>query len=653
MTEFRARIGVQAIGFLTLGFLTLALGVGAHATVTSIDITSGSQAKTDSACVAPIPFFNTLDCSYNESDPTGFAPDVWQGPTGGSAVYYLDGDSPFKQTGDTTVAPEEGDPLSVELAITGTINIEDNGTPCTADDTIGGELILQAGTRAFDGGQGALGEESWGDDDIKFPWPLTAVDSAAANGQGGCDYVIASAGFPDRLVEAAAPNRLYPVDAGVDDAGFWEGPSLVGIVTVEGNVGMSVTVTVGGGWSCVEGGTATGACDEGTGLNDGGSHFKGTREILETVMVSISTDGSGDIVSGEIFANNESAIFNVPPFPFNSWDGTRWEFTGTCGTCTLARDDNYEVVIGATDVILDIGANDSTSLVDPSSAIITVPTDKGGAAAINDSPGPIAAITATYTPLGGPHVETFTYEVSDSADQQATAVVTIDVVLDTIPVANDVTLTLDTVGVDPASLTGQFNGLTDNENLPGNNGVVTTDNASANGTDSTDGTNVTYVPNGNFFTGSDSFVYTITDDQLDTDDGTVTVNIPDATPGTPDEAAVTDENIPVDIPISPTLGNGAVDQHQFTISHDASSGICLMNTAHDTVTYTPNAEFFGDDSCTYTVADGDGTSSDGVITITVNEIDDVVIKLPGGTALGPWTLVLLLGLPLLRRRRHS
>jgi len=412
---------------ITQVLLMLVLGAGAHATQSNIDITTGSQAKTDSACITPIPFFNGLDCSYNESDPTGFAPGPgkWQGPTA-TASYYLVGDSPFVISGVGT-APVPGDPLKAELAITGTLNIEDNGTPCTADDTIGGELILGAGTRAFDGGQGALGEESWGDGDIKFLLPVTTVDSAAGNGQGGCDYVIASAGFPPRIQEAAGAQRLYPVDAIVDAVGFYVAPSPVGIASItEGNVGIAATVTVGAGWSCVDSGIGD-PCDESTVFNDGGPHFKGTRDVLETLLVSISTDGSGDIVSGEIFATNESKFFAVPPDPYNSWDGTRWTFTGACSYCKLASDDNYEVVIGATDVILDIGANDSSLLFDPTFVTITVPTDQGGAAAINNSPGPIANITATYTPLAGPYVETFTYEVDDGVNPPATAVVTIDV----------------------------------------------------------------------------------------------------------------------------------------------------------------------------------------------------------------------------------
>ena len=388
----------------------------------NIDITSGSQAMVDAACVAPIPFFNGEDCSYNESDPTGFAPGpgVWSGPTV-AASYYLLGDSPFIRVGVGT-APESGDPLKAELAITGSINIDESGSANCADDTIAGELVLGAGTRAFDAGQGAIGEESWGDGDIKFPLPTTTVDSAVTNGDGGCDYIIASDGFPTRIREAGGAQRLYPVDA-ISTIGFYAAPSPSGMASIsEGNVGMEVTVSVGAGWSCVGNGIGD-SCGPGV---SGGPQFGGMRGILETVLVSISTNADGDITSGEIYANNESKIFNINPDPYNSWDGTRWEFAGACNNCKLASDDNYEVVVGAVNVELDIGANDSPQLVDPTTVTITVPQDQGGTVVIMNSPGPIGNISASYTPASGfTGLETFTYQVEDSFGAKDTAVVSV------------------------------------------------------------------------------------------------------------------------------------------------------------------------------------------------------------------------------------
>jgi hypothetical protein len=638
----------RTLAVLSIYFL-LALSVVVNATEIINDVT-GNQSAVDAACVAPIPFFNGEDCSYNETDPTGFAPGpgVWAGPTV-AAWYYLPGQSPGVDS-----PPSAGDPAD-ELSLTGTITIDDKDSVDCADDTITGEVILGAGTRAFGGGQGAFGEESWGDGDIKFPWAETGVDTGAANVGGGCDYVIASAGYPPRIEEAAAPNRLYPVNAS-SFVGFYVAPSPVGIAFVtEGNAGVQIEVTVGAGWSCVQNGVGA-ACDEGAGLNLGGAHFKGTREILETVLFSISTNGAGNITNGEMYANNESKIFNVAPNPYNSWDGTRWVVTGQCTDCSLVSPDFYSVLVDSANNILDIGANDSDSLIDPTAVTVTQAPDQAGTAIINGSPGDIKLITADYTPAAAfQGTETFQYTADDNDSLPATATVTIEVVPDTIPVAGDLNMDLDTVGVDPATLTGQIDALVA-PNDPGNNGTVdnVTAPANGNGVSSTDGTNVIYEPNGSFFSGTDNFDYTIIDDQSDEDTGTVTVNIADASPTASGGSGVTDQGVAVDIPISVTPGNGSLAQHSASISADAANGTCTLNAAVDILTYTPDAEFFGDNACTYTVMDGDGSTADGVVTITVNEVDDVVIKLPGSNALGPWTLaLLLLGLPLVRRRRKA
>lgn len=645
MTEIRARIVAQAIGFLML-----AMGATAHAVEANIDITSGAQSLVDGACVAPIPFFNGLDCSYNSTNPTGSVITGWQGPLTG-ASYYAVGDSPYVQVGVGT-APTDGDPLKAELPVTGTIDIEDNGTPCDADDTIAGNIILGAGTRAFAGGPGENGEETWGAGDIQFPFAAITVDSATVNGAGGCDYEIASAGFPPRLQEAAGAMRLYPVDVSVDAPGFWVAPSPVGMAEVsEGNAGVMVTVTVGPGLTCTDNTGGGGAC-----ANDG-SHFGGTRAILESFLVSISTDGNGDVTLGQIYANNEAKIFNVPPDPFNSWDGPRIEFQGQCQNCKLARDDNYEVIVGTPTIDLNIGANDSAILTNPT-VTITTPPDPGSSAMINGSGGAINAVTATYVPagtLGAGDTDSFVYEADDTVNPVSSAVVTINIVNDENPVANPVTLTLSTVGVDPSSLTGQFNALTDSGNSAGNGGTVSNVTAAGNGTSDTDGTNVTYVPNATFFSGTDTFMYTIDDPVTltppDTATGTVTVNIADASPTASNGNADTDGGVPVDVAITVGPGNGTIAQHTVAITSDATGGTCVLNGANDTVTYTPDDDFSGDDECTYTITDADGSAIAGLISLFVNESN--VTKKPGGNAIGPWALVMLLALPLLRRRRYS
>ena len=73
MTKFRALLGA-----LATGTLILAITQPVYAATSENDIT-GSQTPVDGACVAPLPFFNGQDCSYNESNPTTFGT-FWLGP---------------------------------------------------------------------------------------------------------------------------------------------------------------------------------------------------------------------------------------------------------------------------------------------------------------------------------------------------------------------------------------------------------------------------------------------------------------------------------------------------------------------------------------------------------------------------------------------
>ena len=79
MTKSRACLSALAAGIFLLAVVPVAYSQNV------IDITNGTQSKSDAACVAPIPALNLLDCSYDASDPIG-GTTAWQGPTRGAAL---------------------------------------------------------------------------------------------------------------------------------------------------------------------------------------------------------------------------------------------------------------------------------------------------------------------------------------------------------------------------------------------------------------------------------------------------------------------------------------------------------------------------------------------------------------------------------------
>jgi hypothetical protein len=290
------------------------------AAVESIYSVSGSHSSVENACVGPIPLFIGLDCSYDASNPTLFPVAGWAGPRF-SVGYYPIGSSPGPFG---TPAVNDGK-LSPEIMASSSITINDNGTFCDLDDTIAINLIFAAAARNFTAGPGARGEESWGDGDLMFQISPTPVNSATGNLNGGCDYTIATAGMPP-LLERSDGFGSYPVEEGSWSTGFFLNPSLIGMASFEGvpNIGVAISVLTGASYACVE--NSPGPCDTGS---DGANNFRGSRATINNALVSVATDSLGNITAGRIFDNNESKVFQVPPDPFNSWDGGVIDFSGT------------------------------------------------------------------------------------------------------------------------------------------------------------------------------------------------------------------------------------------------------------------------------------------------------------------------------------
>ncbi len=127
-------------------------------------------------------------------------------------------------------------------------------------------------------------------------------------------------------------------------------------------------------------------------------------------------------------------------------------------------------------------------------------------------------------------------------------------------------------------------------------------------------TNVTYTPNTNY-TGSDSFKYTITDENGTSTEATVTITISAPTPPTAVADAVSvmvNETKNINVLANDTSGSGAFDY--VTVVANPSNGIAVVNP-DNTVTYTPNSNYAGSDSFQYNVTNIHSLTSN---TVTVS-----------------------------------
>jgi hypothetical protein len=159
---------------------------------------------------------------------------------------------------------------------------------------------------------------------------------------------------------------------------------------------------------------------------------------------------------------------------------------------------------------------------------------------------------------------------------------------------------------------------------PANGTVTIDDNGTPN--DPTDDI-LTYIPDPDF-NGTDSFDYTVCNTAGDCSTATVTVEVLPIVDAI-DDAVATLEDTPVtidilandnDIPTSGTLtltepSNGTVEIDDNGTPDDPSD---------DTVVYTPDLNYNGTDSFTYTLCDDAGNCSTATVTIVVQPVDDEI-----------------------------
>ncbi|MFV1873328.1 MAG: Ig-like domain-containing protein [Oleiphilus sp.] len=271
-------------------------------------------------------------------------------------------------------------------------------------------------------------------------------------------------------------------------------------------------------------------------------------------------------------------------------------------------------VLENTSVNINVLENDSDANGDDLS--VTNASALNGVAIINTDG------SLTYTPdqnFSGE--DTINYEVSDGQGGIATTTVSVTVLPgndDPIAVADTATLLEDTSRV--------ISVLNNDSDTDGDS--LTIDNASAvNGavTINGDGT-ITYTPDANF-NGSDTISYSIIDGQGGTASATVAVSVnpENDEPIAVADTASTQEGSSVVIDV---LDNDSdIDGDSLTVdSASALNGSVTVN-ADGTITYTPDVDFSGSDTISYSIIDGNGDSASSTVAVMVNEYNEEPIAL--------------------------
>jgi len=138
-----------------------------------------------------------------------------------------------------------------------------------------------------------------------------------------------------------------------------------------------------------------------------------------------------------------------------------------------------------------------------------------------------------------------------------------------------------------------------------------------NGSLSGAGPDLKYTPNPNF-NGSDSFTYIVNDGRLDSDPATVSITVTSVNdpPVAERHDATTQQGKPVTIDVLRKSSDSDNDSLTVAAVTQGTNGSVAINE-DNTLTYTPDANFYGTDAFTYTISDGKNGTDTAMVNVTV------------------------------------
>jgi len=338
-------------------------------------------------------------------------------------------------------------------------------------------------------------------------------------------------------------------------------------------------------------------------------------------ITGIATDpanGSVSISGDNILYTPNADFFGTDTFEYSATDGTfsgtalvTVSVSGTQDPPIAVNDPNGSVAEDSSDTSIDVLSNDS-DLDGDTLMVLSVESAANGTPAVAGD-----MLSVEYTPNADfSGTDTFTYTITDGNGGTDTATVTVNVsAVNDDPVAIDDSATVDedTSGNSIAVLANDNDGVDSGETL-----TVTAASDPANGTTVVvAGSTVAYTPDADYF-GADSFTYTITDGNGGSATATVNVTVT----GTPDAPVAVNDNpsvdeLSTDNLLTVTINDSDVDGDLLTVTAvgTPSNGTATVDASG--VLYTPNTDFIGTDTFTYTISDGTGLTDTATITVDV------------------------------------
>jgi gliding motility-associated-like protein len=572
----------------------------------------------------------TISILGNDNDPDGGilgTPSIVSNPTNGTVV--VNGDGTITYTPNNNYVGND----------TLTYAVCDNGTPVICDTatviiTIGAvndapyaeniEALSPVNTPVSVNVGAATGDPE--NNPLTYTYDLSAAPAGTVVTETGNGTIIVTppAGFSGTITipYSVCDNSIYPVNVLCDTATI-----TVTIVDTTGTANNPVIAN-----------------------NDNAVTLVGTPVTVNPLANDFDVDGdvlsvtplTGGPNNGTVTVNADGTITYTPNTGFEGFDTIPYQVcdNGNPQSCDSAfiiiyvapqldetnvaplATDDYSSTDEDTPVTIDVLNNDS----DPNGNTLGNPTIIGGPA--NGTVTVNADGTVTYTPdLNFNGTDTFTYVICDNGNpalcDTADVVITINPVNDP-PVAVDNTIS---TNEDTPITIGVLGNDSDVDNPLGTPVIIS---GPSNGTAVVDANgNITYTPDAGF-NGTDTIIYVICDggtpNLCDTALVIITVGAVNDAPIAVDDAVTTNEDIPITIGVlgNDTDSDGTISNP--TIIVDPNNGTAVVD-ANGNITYTPNPDFYGNDTLTYVICDN-GTPvicDTAIVVITVVPVVDTPV----------------------------
>ena len=362
----------------------------------------------------------------------------------------------------------------------------------------------------------------------------------------------------------------------------------------------------------------------------GPANESGQTLTVSSVTATANTHGTVSLSNGQVVYTPAGNYNGPASFEYQVCDnGTTNSVadpkcaTGIVNVTVGPVQDAPDAVDDAATINEDSGANTISVLVNDTDAdadtlSVSAVTQGTHGSVTNNS------TSVSYTPNANFFgTDTFTYTVSDGNGGNDTATVTVTVtnVQDAPDAVNDAATINEDSGANSIDVRAN------DSDVDGDTLTVTAVTQGTHGSVAITGggTGVSYTPAANFF-GTDTFTYTISDGNGGTDTATVTVtvtNVEDA-PDAVDDAPTINEDSGANI-ISVLVNDTDADNDALTVSAVTQGTHGSVTNNSTSVSYTPNANFFGTDTFTYTISDGHGGFDTANVNVTVNNVNDAPV----------------------------